>query len=114
MAFGLFAAALSGCVAEAPSAGGAADGDIVVLLDDIRYDPDRIEVAAGEPIDLYLENVGGIVHDLVTDDFDSGEVRPGQATRVTLPPIESDIVAWCAVPGPRDAGMELTIAVTGP
>jgi nitrite reductase (NO-forming) len=90
-----------------------AEDAIAVALDDIRYEPSRIEVVAGEPTTLVLTNVGGIVHDLVTDDVSSGEVRPGESVRVELPPQTGTRVAWCSIPGHRAAGMELEIvAVT--
>ena len=100
------------CVAE-PAALEVPDGaDIVVVADDLSYAPERIEVPAGEPIELHLRNDGGIVHDLVMDTgWESGEVRPGEAVTVTMAPLEASTVAWCSIPGHRDAGMELEVVV---
>ncbi len=101
-----------GCVAE-PAALELPDGaDVVVVADGLSYEPERIEVAAGEAIRLHLRNGGGIVHDLVLETgWESGEVRPGEAVTVTLDPLETSTTAWCSIPGHRDAGMELEVVV---
>ncbi|MEX2548712.1 MAG: cupredoxin domain-containing protein [Nitriliruptoraceae bacterium] len=103
-----------GCVAEPAAIQVPDDADIVLVADDLFYEPDRIEVPAGEPISLHLRNDGGIVHDLVLDTgWSSGEVRPGEAVTVTMGPLASSTTAWCSVPGHRDAGMELDVLVGG-
>jgi len=103
-----------GCVAE-PAALGLPDGaDVIVVADDLSYAPERIEVVAGEPIELHLRNDGGIVHDLVFGSGgETGEVRPGEAVTVTLGPLDASTTAWCSIPGHRDAGMELEVVVRG-
>jgi nitrite reductase (NO-forming) len=108
----LTAAALAaGCVADAVQADPPSGADAAVVADDLFYEPDRLEVRAGEPTLLHLRNEGGIVHDLVVDGWESGHVRPGEAITVTVPALESPTVAWCSLPGHRDAGMELEVVV---
>lgn len=92
--------------AEASDAPG---GAVTVVLDDIRFKPAEVAVSATEPTTLHLINQGGIVHDLVTDHVDSGAIRPGRAATVQIAPISEPVVAWCSVPGHRDAGMELVL-----
>jgi len=101
------------CVAEpADAIDPPDDADVVVIADDMFYDPDGIEVPAGEAVSLYLANEGGVVHDLVFDDgWESGEVRPGEGVLLELPALTASTVAWCSVPGHRDAGMELHIEI---
>ena len=110
----LFAAsfALLGCVAEATSAVPDSDADVVVIAEDIYYEPDVIEVPAGETFQLELRNEGGIVHDLVLDDgWETGDVRPGDSMITEFGPLTASTTAWCSIPGHRDAGMELRIEV---
>jgi len=103
----------TGCVAD-PIEGAVPDGaDLVVVAEDIYFEPDRIEVPAGETRSVHLSNEGGIVHDLVLEDgWESGDVQPGQSITVELGPFTGSTVAWCSIPGHRDAGMELEIVVT--
>lgn len=117
----LIAAVLAtmGCAAAGPGepvVASVAPGEVVVIeMDDMVYRPQRLEVPAGEPVTVRLENHGGIVHDLVFDDgWDSGEVVPGGGITVEIGPFEADTVGWCSVPGHRDAGMELEIVVRDP
>ncbi|MEX0705220.1 MAG: cupredoxin domain-containing protein [Nitriliruptoraceae bacterium] len=103
--------ALTSCVRD-PGPPDASDADDVVVMQDIRYEPRRLEVPRGEVVRLRLTNDGGIVHDLVVDDWESGEVPPGRTAVVELGPFDQTVVGWCSVPGHRGAGMELEIAVT--
>jgi nitrite reductase (NO-forming) len=101
-----------GCVAEPVRVAASDDADVAVTADDMRFDPTRIEVSAGATTQLHLRNVGGVVHDLVlASGWESGEVRPGEAITVTLEAVEHTTVAWCSVPGHREAGMELDVVV---
>jgi nitrite reductase (NO-forming) len=103
----------AGCVAEPLDAALPDDADVLVVAEDIFFAPDRIEVPAGEVVRLHLRNDGGIVHDLVLDDgWESGDVLPGQGATFELGPRTTSTVAWCSIPGHRDAGMELEIVVT--
>jgi nitrite reductase (NO-forming) len=105
------AALAGGCVAETVRADAPTDVDAVVVADDLSYEPEQLEVRAGEPTVVHLTNEGGIVHDLVLDGWESGHVAPGEAVTVTLPARSATTVAWCSLPGHRDAGMELELVV---
>jgi nitrite reductase (NO-forming) len=105
------AALAGGCVAETVRADAPAEADAVVVADDLFYEPAQLEVRAGEPTVVHLTNEGGIVHDLVHDGWESGHVRPGEAVTVTLPALSATTIAWCSLPGHRDAGMELELVV---
>jgi len=104
--------ALLGCVAEASSPVVISDADVVVIAEDIYYEPDTIEIPAGQTVRLELRNDGGIVHDLVLENgWESGHVNPGSSLIVDLGPLTASTTAWCSIPGHRDAGMELRIEV---
>jgi uncharacterized cupredoxin-like copper-binding protein len=103
---------LTACTAAPAPAAAPQDADVVILFTDFDYAPQRLEIAAGEPLRLHLRNDGAIVHDLVFEDgSQSGQVRPGDAITVELDPQTASSVAWCSVPGHRDAGMELEVVV---
>lgn len=102
----------AGCTAAPTSAAVPDDADVAVVATDMRFTPDRIEVTAGEPLTIHLTNDGGTVHDLVLDSgWESGRVEPGQSALVTLEPLQTTTVAWCSIPGHRQAGMELELVV---
>ena len=106
-------ATLTACVAP-PLATTAPDGeaDVEVVATDMRFTPDAIEVVSRQPTVLRFENAGGTVHDLVMDNgWASGEVKPGQTVDVILDPLANPTIAWCSIPGHRDAGMELAIEI---
>lgn len=89
--------------------------DLVVIADDMVFRPDRIEVPAGATLELHLENVGGVIHDLVlADGWESGPVRPGEAVTLTFGPVAASMAAWCSIPGHREAGMEIAVDVVDP
>ena len=106
------AALAAGCVAAPLDAAVPDDVDVQVVAEDIYFEPDRIEVLPGEVLTLHLRNEGGIVHDLVLEDgWESGDVDPGSAITVEFGPFSASTVAWCSIPGHRDAGMELQVVV---
>ena len=84
----------------------------LIIMQDMAFVPDTIEVPPDTPLTVRLTNEGGIVHDLVFDDaWTSGEVQPGRSVEVELPGFTGAATGWCTVPGHRDAGMELTVTV---
>lgn len=113
---GGLALAASACAPEfATSVVTPGSGEVTITADDLFFEPDTLVLPAGEPVAIALENVGGLPHDLVLDDgWSSGEVRPGQTVAAELPALEATTVAWCSVPGHRDAGMELELVVEAP
>jgi uncharacterized cupredoxin-like copper-binding protein len=117
----------------------ASDADRVVeisMLDELRFDPDAVEVAVGETVTFRVTNDGRIVHDFTLCDEhmqeehdaemaegmpDMGHDEPNVLTleagqsgeltwRFTAP---ASILYGCPVPGHYDAGMVGTVAITG-
>lgn len=108
---------LGACSADESTDGDTSTGDegpITVTMDDMFYEPDSIEVPAGETVTIELVNDGDIEHDLVFDEgAEADTLPPGESRTMEVGPFESDTVGWCTVPGHRDAGMELEVTVTG-
>lgn len=108
---------LSACSAEDGNGGETSSGDegsITVTMGDMFYEPDSIEVPAGETVTIELVNEGSIEHDLVFDEDAEPDTLPaGESRTMEIGPFESDTVGWCTVAGHRDAGMELEVTVTG-
>ena len=105
---------------EAETAVGASatfDGEPLELdveLGDLYVEPAVVEAAAGQPLVLHVTNAGAMPHDLV---FDSGEgttmLDPGESETIEVGGFTESTVGWCTVPGHREAGMEMTVVVTG-
>jgi apolipoprotein N-acyltransferase len=86
--------------------------DVPITADGVSFSPDRIEVAAGEPVNLALTATDAF-HDLniETTGFHLG-VHAGQTDRAGLLWTEpGTYLAYCSVPGHREAGMEMHVVV---
>lgn len=95
---------------DAPPIEGAPE--IAVSAGELRFDPDRLEVPAGIPVNVVLTSTD-IFHDLVVDEIDFHLGADTNDTAVGGLPFDEPgaYVAYCSVPGHRDAGMELEIVV---
>ncbi len=77
--------------------------------------PDRIEVPAGTRLTVDVTNKGDLAHDLNLDGETGTErLQPGGTQVADLGVIDADAEAWCTVPGHREQGMVLRIAVVEP
>ncbi|MCL3862783.1 multicopper oxidase domain-containing protein [Actinotalea sp. K2] len=113
------AAADPASLGHGTSAAAAADptGRVVVVeveAQDMRFEPSRVEVAAGDELVLVVTNVDTTVHDLVLDSgAASGRVAPGATTRFEAGVVGRDLAGWCSVAGHRQMGMTFDVVVTG-
>lgn len=88
--------------------------EIEVTASSFAFDPDTIEVEAGEDVAIVLTSTD-ILHDFVIDDLDAhvstggGETATG-GLRADEP---GTYTFYCSVPGHREAGMEGTLVVEG-
>ncbi len=100
-------------VAAGASAGGVETFD--VTLTEFAVDPPSIEVPAGTEVIVNVTNEGTMPHDLKFNGETGTEMLDPGATveGVSLGVMHEAGSAWCTVPGHRDAGMEMTITVTG-
>ncbi|MGO1316580.1 MAG: cupredoxin domain-containing protein [Cellulomonadaceae bacterium] len=108
---------LAGCGPSAPSQPAAPtlepDGvyRVEVLMRDMRFVPDRVEVPSGAHLVLELRNVEGMEHDLVLEDGRASSVltRDEEET-FDIGPVTETIDGWCGIDTHRQSGMVLTIA----
>jgi uncharacterized cupredoxin-like copper-binding protein len=128
VALTLALAACSGSVVAEPAEGGhgtsgehAAEGDtppvdgarrIAITAVALAFEPTTVELAVGEPVNLALTSEDTL-HDLNVDEVGFHVVAGRGSTSVggiefTEP---GTYVAYCSVPGHREAGMELELTV---
>jgi nitrite reductase (NO-forming) len=109
---GLSAAALlMGCGGGGGSGGETVEADIA--MGDMFYEPASIEVPSGGRLAVTVTNEGSVQHDLKLDDGTGIDVVPaGGSDSGELGPFTESTVAFCTVPGHREAGMELDVTVT--
>jgi uncharacterized cupredoxin-like copper-binding protein len=92
-----------------PAAGAT---ELAVTAEALTFAPDRLEVRTGETVNVALTSTD-VLHDLTIDEVgfhivaDEGETVVGGA----LFEQSGSYVAYCTVPGHREAGMELPITV---
>jgi uncharacterized cupredoxin-like copper-binding protein len=112
---------------------------LTVEAQDLAFSPAALEVTAGEPVKLTLQNNGALDHDFSIMEFpmegeaeetggmdhDMGEgseepelhVAAGAAQSATLdftPSKPGTYEFWCTVPGHKEAGMTGTLVVNAP
>ncbi|MDR5709282.1 MAG: cupredoxin domain-containing protein [Armatimonadota bacterium] len=93
---------------------GAAPQRIKVEAKEFTYNPSRITVKAGQPVELLMENKGVIEHDFVLEKFKvkMGLLKPGQSGKATFTPTaKGTFPFYCSVPGHKEAGMTGTLVV---
>jgi nitrite reductase (NO-forming) len=91
----------------------AANGDsaeVDVVMDDMFFDPDEIEVPAGSELVVNLSNEGQLEHDFVIDGVvDTEDFQAGESGTADVGAVDEDMTAYCSVPGHRESGMEMEI-----
>jgi plastocyanin len=102
--------AMHGDVEDSPPIDGA--DELAVTADALAFEPARIELAAGEPINVELTS-RDTFHDLVVDevDFHLGADASRSVTGGLVLDEPGTYVGYCSVPGHRSAGMELEFVV---
>jgi nitrite reductase (NO-forming) len=85
-----------------------------IVLGEMFVQPASITVPAGQQITLRVRNGGTMAHDLKVAGLTGTDMLgPGEDQTVTVGPFTTAAAAWCTVPGHREAGMQLSIAVAG-
>ncbi len=86
---------------------------LTVQAGEMYFAPDRVEVAAGEPVNLTLDNQGQVFHDLVFAELDVRlTADPGTTTTAGLRIDEPGTYTFaCTVRGHAAAGMRGTLVV---
>lgn len=139
---------LLGACGDDDDDGGAANGassgtrTVEIVMRDVEFSPDTVEVAADETVRFVFRNEGAVVHDAFigdaaaqdeheadmqesddgmaedeggTDDAEGGiTVDPGESGELTYTFSAGDdgLLIGCHQPGHYDAGMKLTVDVT--
>jgi nitrite reductase (NO-forming) len=97
---------------ERPIAGGGPAKPVAVELGDLFVRPDRVEVPAGTDLIVEVTNNGDQEHDLnLEGETGTDRLQPGESQTADFGVIDAEAQAWCTVPGHKEAGMVLTIAV---
>lgn len=132
----LAGAALALAACSAP--GGGQTQDLTVQAQDLAFTPTTLEVTAGQPVRLTLQNNGTLEHDFTIMEFpmeseaqttggmdhDMGDMAEPEL-HVAAPAGQSAILEftptkpgaydfWCTLAGHKEAGMTGTLTVTGP
>lgn len=88
---------------------------VEVVAADMRFSPSRIEVPAGNRLELVVRNADEEqVHDLALDNgAATARLSPGEVERLEVGVVGRDLSGWCTVVGHRQLGMVLEVVVTG-
>ena len=88
---------------------------VAVGMADMRFDPEVLEVPAGNTLVIELSNDDAHdVHDLVlANGVTSGRLQPGESATVEAGTIEHDLEGWCSIVGHRAMGMTLQVVAAG-
>ena len=130
LAVPLLAALAIGC-----GASGAPATRVSLVARDIAYEPARLVATVGEPVEIAMQNVGAIDHDLNVDGIAVRDVQardattgghghsgklpalhvaasPGKTATVRfVPTAAGTFEVWCSVAGHREAGMVAVLEV---
>ena len=90
--------------AQAPAGGPQA---VKIVASDLKFDQKEIKVAAGQPVELTLENKGVLEHDLtIQDPAFKVTAQGGQTAKGSFTPArEGTYEFFCSIPGHKEAGM---------
>ncbi|CAB4965765.1 unannotated protein [freshwater metagenome] len=125
VALAVLAVAVGGAVdpaalgtASSADAGVAPTGrtvEVEVVAGEMRFTPDRVEVAAGDRLVITLRNESaGDVHDLVLETgADTGRIAPGEEAVLDVGVVGRNLDGWCSVVGHRQMGMTFDVEVAG-
>ena len=93
---------------------GGAKQRVAVFLTEFAVKPSSIEVEPGTALELDVTNSGTMAHDLKLKGLTGTKMLlPGRRETVSVGVIGEETLAWCTVPGHKQAGMVLRITVKG-
>jgi nitrite reductase (NO-forming) len=88
---------------------------VEVMLSEFAVSPATVDVPAGTDLTLRVMNHGTMAHDLAVE---GGAIKvpllqPGASADLHVGAVQATAKAWCTIPGHKEAGMVMTINVTG-
>ena len=87
---------------------------IEVRIAGMRFEPDVLELPAGNQLLVRLTNGGDQPHDLVlANGAHTDRIAPGESTELDAGVVGSDLDGWCSVVGHRQMGMTLQVRAIG-
>ncbi|WP_433497591.1 multicopper oxidase domain-containing protein [Sphaerimonospora sp. CA-214678] len=95
------------------NAAAGAPVSVDIELGDLFIKPSSITVPAGSPVVVHVVNNGNMQHSLSLEGREEPLLDPGKSTTLNWGPFTESTQAWCQVAGHKEAGMLLTINVTG-
>lgn len=104
----------SAAQAPAPAAAPQQDEEVKLIVNEWRFDPGKLQLPAGRPVKITLENKGNLEHDIYVPALKLKlTAKPGQTASTTVTAEQAgDYEYLCSVPGHKEAGMKgaLTVA----
>lgn len=84
---------------------------------DLKYMPDTISAEADQPVEITLDNISALEHNIVWDDAAEGEVflytAAGESATASRTFEEAGEYGFhCSIPGHKEAGMVGTVTIT--
>ena len=87
---------------------------VEVELGDLYVKPASISVPAGTKVTFQVENRGAMQHDFKVNGTEGTDmIEPKGKAEFTVDSFSDSTQAWCTVPGHKEAGMLMSIKVTG-
>lgn len=95
-----------------PAVAGPVAARLELAATEMRFEPSRIAVAAGD-VPVVLHNVGQVIHDLRIQDKPTFllEAGPGKTATATWSLPKGRYQIYCSLPGHRAGGMEGVLEV---
>jgi glucose/arabinose dehydrogenase/plastocyanin len=93
-------------------AASATNGELTVTMNDMFFDPDRIQIPADTDVRITLENNGDTLHNFTVTDTDiSVDVEPGDTGEAVINLPAGKYKVFCNVPGHKEAGMTAQLII---
>jgi nitrite reductase (NO-forming) len=98
--------------ASAPIAPTGSPQHVDVELGEFYIKPATISVSAGTPLLFHVTNKGTVPHNFTVAAKATPDLAPGASADLSVDAVQQSQVAFCSIPGHRQAGMQMQIQVT--
>jgi len=100
-------------LATALASPAAAEKTVTVVGKEFKFEPDTIELEAGETLVIEFKNQGALSHNLTFKkmDADTGTIQTDGTETIRVQPDAGTYTFVCTVPGHEAAGMTGTLTV---